>query len=147
MPYDHCRKAARLFSSHLGVVRPAPVASTRRGLDHKREGVRPPESCASLRGQAGTLRRESCVARCRHKACVFPAQPGAQASARIIAASPQNLVASSPCNHRPCFSTRPNSACRIPSPTTDAYKIAIGWQSNECGFCWARLSSGIPRQL
>jgi len=77
MPYDNCRKAARLFSSHLGVVRPAPVASTRRGFAHKAAGVRPPESCASLRGRAGTLRRESYVARCRHKACVFPAQPGA----------------------------------------------------------------------
>ena len=76
MPFDNCRKAARLFSSHLDVVRPAPVGSTRRGFAHKREGVRPSESCASLRGQAGTLRRESDVARCRHKACVFPAQPG-----------------------------------------------------------------------
>ena len=53
MPYDNCRKAARLFSSHLDVVRPAPVGSTRRGFAHKREGVRPSESCASLRGQSG----------------------------------------------------------------------------------------------
>ena len=41
MPYDHCRKAARLFSSHLGVVRPAPVASTRRGFAHKSGGSPP----------------------------------------------------------------------------------------------------------
>ena len=77
MSYDHCRKAARLFSSHLGVDRPAPVGSTRRGFARKARGVHPPESCASLRGQAGTLRRESYVARCRHKARVFPAQSGA----------------------------------------------------------------------
>jgi len=77
MPYDNCRKAARLFSSHLGVVRPSPVASIRRGCAHKRDGVRPVESCASLRGHAGTLHRESHVTRCRHKACVFPAQLGA----------------------------------------------------------------------
>jgi hypothetical protein len=23
-----------------------------------------------------------------------------------------------------------------------AYKIAIGWQPNACGFCWAKLSNG-----
>jgi hypothetical protein len=28
-----------------------------------------------------------------------------------------------------------------------AYKIAIGWQPNACGSCWARLPSGIHRQL
>jgi hypothetical protein len=33
------------------------------------------------------------------------------------------------------------------SPTMGAYKIAIGWHPSACGSCWARLSSGIHRQL
>ena len=77
MPYDYCRKAARLFSSRLDAVRPAPVNSTRRALARKGAGVRSPESCTSLHGQARALRRDSYVARCRHKACVFPAEAGA----------------------------------------------------------------------
>ena len=69
------------------------------------------------------------------KRAFFQRSPALAASARITVASPQNLAASSPCNHRPCFSTRPDSACRIPSLTMGAYKIAIGWQPNACGFC------------
>jgi len=76
MPYDNCRKAARLFSSQLGAVRPAPVASTR-AFARKAAGVRSAESCASLRGHNRGLRREARVSRCRHKACVFPVQSGA----------------------------------------------------------------------
>jgi len=77
MPYENCRKAARLFSSRFGVLRPAPVAPTRRAFARKAAGVRPPETCASLRGQAGARHREFNLTRCCHKACVFPAQPGA----------------------------------------------------------------------
>jgi len=78
MPYKNCRKVARLYPSCAGVLFPAPVASTRRTFGHPATGTRPSsESCASLRGQAGTPRRESYSPRCSHKACVFPAQPGA----------------------------------------------------------------------
>jgi len=78
MPYKNCGKAARLSSSCPGVIFPAPVASTRRAFGRPTTGVRPSsKSCASFRGQAGTLRRDSYSPRCSHKACVFPAQPGA----------------------------------------------------------------------
>jgi hypothetical protein len=78
MPYKNCRKAARLFPSCPGVLFPAPVASTRRTFGRPATGVRPSSaSRASLRGHAGTLRRDSSSPRCSHKACVFPAQPGA----------------------------------------------------------------------
>ena len=78
MPYENCRKAARLFSSPAGVFCPAPAPSSRRAFGRKTPGDRPSsQSCASLRGQAAKLRRGSYLTRCCHKACVFPAQPGA----------------------------------------------------------------------
>lgn len=78
MPLEKCRKAARLFSSCSGVVNSTPTASTRRPFGRRSGRVRPlAKSCASLRSQGGTLQRESFLARCCHKACVFPAQPGA----------------------------------------------------------------------
>jgi len=76
MPYENCRKAARLFSSRPGVFCPGPASSTRRVFGRTPTGVRPPDSCASLRAPAGSLRRHAYSFRCRHKACVFPAQPG-----------------------------------------------------------------------
>ena len=78
MPSKNCRKAVRAFSSCPGVLFPAPVASARRAFGRPATGVRPSsESCASLRSQAGTPHRDSHSPRCSHKACVFPAQPGA----------------------------------------------------------------------
>jgi len=78
MPYKKCRKAASLFSSCPGVAFPAPVAPTRRTFGRPATGVRRSSaSCASLRGQAGTLRQDSYSPRCSHKACVFPAHPDA----------------------------------------------------------------------
>jgi len=77
MPHRNCRKAARSFSSRRDVLFPVPSASGHR-LFGRTTRVRPSsESCASLRGQAAKLRRDSNLSRCRHKACVFPAQPGA----------------------------------------------------------------------
>ena len=52
------------------------------------------------------------------------------ASAPITAARPLNPVGSSRCNHRHCFLTRPDSACRTVSPTMGACKIGIGWRPN-----------------
>jgi len=78
MPDKNRRKAARLFPSCPGALLPAPVAPTRRTFGRPATGVRRSSaSCASLRGQAGTLRQDSYSPRCSHKACVFPAHPGA----------------------------------------------------------------------
>ena len=57
-------------------------------------------------------------------------------SARITAASPSSPIVSSPSNHRFCFWTKPNSACRTPSPTMSASGIAIGKRRNACSLCW-----------
>jgi len=75
--YENCRKAARVLFSDPGFPARGSAVSTRRALGCKAAGVRPAGSCASLRGPATKLRRDSYVPRCRHKACVFPARPGA----------------------------------------------------------------------
>ena len=78
MPYVNCRKAARSIFSRPRLLSRGPAASTRPAPNCKAAVVRPAGSCASLRRPATTLRRDSCLPRCCHKACVFPAQPGAR---------------------------------------------------------------------
>ena len=68
----------------------------------------------------------------------FRLSPAAVASARTTAASLSSPLAFSPCNPRSCFLTKPNSACRIPSPMIRASAIGIGWRPNACALFWAR---------
>jgi len=65
------------------------------------------------------------------------------ASAYITAASPSSPIVSSPSNRRFCFSTKPNSACRIASPTIAASGIGIGWRRNASSLCWGTPPSKI----
>jgi len=67
----------------------------------------------------------SCPAAVRRAAFFRPNRAGT-ASARIIAASPSSPVVFSRSNPRFCFWTKPNSACRTPSPTIGASEIGIG---------------------
>jgi hypothetical protein len=63
-------------------------------------------------------------------AAFFRPSGALRASARITAANPSSRVVSSPSNRRFYFSTKPNSACRIPSLTMSASGIGIGWRPN-----------------
>ena len=78
MPHENCRKAATLFSSRPSVPRSGSTPPIRRTFGRKVAGVRMAKSCASLHGPAGAARPDAHLARCCHKACVFPAQPGAR---------------------------------------------------------------------
>ena len=69
--------------------------------------------------QACRAGNSSCPVAAR-RAAFFPPNRALTASARITAASPSSRVVSSRSNHRSCFLTKPNSACRTPSPTTAA---------------------------
>ena len=77
MPYENCRNTARLFCFRAGVRCSRSTPAMRRAFRRRAAAVRPAESCASLRGPAGTPRQDACLPRCWHKACVFPAQQGA----------------------------------------------------------------------
>jgi len=67
----------------------------------------------------------SCPAAAR-RAAFFRPNGAVTASARITAASPSSPVVFSPSNPRFCFWTKPDSACRTPSPTMGASGIGIG---------------------
>jgi hypothetical protein len=79
----------------------------------------------------GEHNREWCAqnSSCRvaaRRAAFFRPSRAVTASARITAASPSSPVVSSPSNRRFYFSTKPDSACRITSPTMSASGIGIG---------------------
>ena len=77
------------------------------------------------------------------RAAFFRPSRAVTASAPITAASPLSRVVSSPSNRHACFSTKPDSACPIPSPTMSASGIGIGWRSSARSFCWPTQPSGI----
>jgi hypothetical protein len=67
----------------------------------------------------------SCPAAAR-RAAFFRPNWAVTASARITAASPSSPVVFSRSNPRFCFWTKPDSACRTPSPTMGASGIGTG---------------------
>jgi len=77
MRFENDHEAAKLFSPHLPIL----YSALRQGASNRlpRAAARdrmPLEPHASLPAQRGAPRRELFLPRCRHKACVFPAQPG-----------------------------------------------------------------------
>jgi len=77
MRFENDYEAAKLFSSHPPVLHSASRReASNRLLRAAAQGRLPLEPHASSSAQPGAVRRELFLPRCRHKACVFPAQPG-----------------------------------------------------------------------
>jgi hypothetical protein len=77
MRFENDYKAAKVSSSLPPVLYSAPRQGVSNRLPRAAARSRLPlEPHASLPAQPGVLRRELFLPRCRHRACVFPAQPG-----------------------------------------------------------------------
>jgi hypothetical protein len=77
MLFENQQHAANVSRPDLRILHPAPPQRASDRLSAAATGVRSPlPPHASRRAQPGVLRPEPFLARCCHRGCVFPAQPG-----------------------------------------------------------------------